>query len=365
MSGSLHVFVTGATGFIGRHTVEALLAAGHKVRALCRSDEPGLQAMGATIVRGDVLDKTVMQQAVEGVDVVVHGAGLVSRNLDDASMMMRLHVNGTRNVVGAAVAAGVPRVIHLSTSGTVAVSDDANLVCKESDPVPFAQLAKFPYYLSKWLGERAAADLVEGSSTTLITLNPSLALGPGDVRGSSTEDVRRYLKREIPIVPSGGFSYVDARDVAAVVVKALTHGKHGERYLLGALNLTFAQYFERLERVSGVKGPTLAITLPKNVTTFGIGFLERAASMIGAKLPVTSTEAAMASAFWYCDSRKAEAELGFSPRDPMQTLLDTVKDIRGDQSARGKREKLVTAAGAARGAGAGAAANKAAGGVTA
>ncbi len=343
MSGSLSVFVTGATGFIGRHTVEALIGAGHKVKALCRSDEPALAALGATIVRGDVLDKTLIEEAVKGADVVVHGAGLVSRNVDDSSLMLRLHVNGTRNVVGAAVAAGVPRVIHLSTSGTVAVSDDETLVCKETDPVPFEQLAKFPYYLSKWLAERAAADLVAPtadtrSRTALITLNPSLALGPGDLRGSSTEDVRRFLKRELPITPSGGFSFVDARDVAAVVVTALTQGKAGERYLLGALNLTFAQFFARLETVSGVKGPAMSFAIPKNVSLFGIGFLERAASMVGAKLPVTSTEAAMAAAYWYCDCRKAEGELGFSPRDPMVTLLDTVKDIRGET----KKMKVVT-----------------------
>jgi len=334
------VFLTGATGFIGRHTVLALLSAGHKVRALCRSDEPALTAMGATVVRGDVLDKAVVAEAVKGADVVVHGAGLVSRNANDASLMMRLHVNGTRNVVGAAVDAGVARVIHLSTSGTVAVSDDETLVCKESDPVPFEQLVQFPYYLSKWLAERAAADIVARSpskKTSLITLNPSLALGPGDVRGSSTEDVRRYLKREIPIVPSGGFSFVDARDVADAVVVALGRGKDGERYLLGAQNLTFAQFFQRLENVSGVKGPPMSMVLPKSVTTFGIGLLERAAAALGATLPVTQTEAAMASAFWYCDCRKAEAELGWSPREPMQTLLDTVKDLRGEA----KVEKLV------------------------
>lgn len=339
MASPLVVFVTGATGFIGRHTVEALLTAGHKVRALCRSDEPQLAALGATVVRGDVLDRALLLEAVKGVDVVVHGAGLVSRTAADASLMLRLHVNGTRNVVGAAVAAGVKRVIHLSTSGTVAVSDDETLVCKETDPVPFEQLVQFPYYLSKWLAERAAADLVDGTRTELITLNPSLALGPGDTRGSSTEDVRRFLKREIPIVPSGGFSFVDARDVANTVVAALTRGRAGERYLLGALNLTFAQFFQRLETVSGVKGPALPIVIPKSLSTFGIGFLERAAQAVGAKLPVTSTEAAMAAAFWYCDARKAEAELGFVARDPMQTLLDTVKDIRGERPA----EKLVVA----------------------
>ena len=324
------VLVTGATGFIGRHAVEALLSAGYAVRALCRSPEPGLTAIGAEVVRGDVLDKTSVVAAVAGCTFVVHGAGLVSRDPKDASTMLRLHTIGTRHVVGAAVDAGVVRVVHLSTSGTVACGTDPAMVYREDDAPPFEQLARFPYYLSKWLAERAAADLVDGSRTELITLNPSLALGPGDVRGSSTEDVRRFLKREIPVTPSGGFSFVDARDVADVVVAALTKGRPGERYLLGALNLTFPQFFERLESVSGVKGPPLSIVLPRSLTTLGIGFLERAASMVGAKLPVTQVEAEMASSFWYCDSRKAERELGFAPRDANQTLLDTVKDIRGE-----------------------------------
>ena len=332
------VTVTGATGFIGRHAVDALLAAGYRVRALCRSPEPALVAAGAEVVRGDVLDKDSVTAAVDGATFVVHGAGLVSRNPADASTMLRLHTIGTRNVVGAAVDAGVQRVIHLSTSGTVAVGTDPDMVYREDDAPPFEQLARFPYYLSKWLAERAAADLVDGTRTELVTLNPSLALGPGDVRGSSTEDVRRYLKREIPIVPSGGFSFVDARDVADVVVAALSKGRPGERYLLGAVNLTFAQFFERLEQVSGVKGPAMAITLPRSMTTWGIGFLEKAASLVGATLPVTQIEAEMASSFWYCDSRKAERELGFEARDAGQTLLDTVKDIRGERP----RVKTVT-----------------------
>lgn len=333
------VLVTGATGFIGRHAVEALLAAGYAVRALCRSPEPGLTAMGAEVVRGDVLDKASVVAAVEGCTFVVHGAGLVSRDPKDASTMLRLHTIGARHVVSAAVDAGVQRVVHLSTSGTVACGTDAAMVYREDDAPPFEQLARFPYYLSKWLAERAANDIVDGTRTELITLNPSLALGPGDIRGSSTEDVRRFLKREIPVTPSGGFSFVDARDVADVVVAALTKGRPGERYLLGALNLTFAQFFERLSAVSGVKGPPLSIALPRSLTTFGIGFLEKAAGLVGAKLPVTQIEAEMASSFWYCDSRKAERELGFSPRDGNLTLLDTVKDIRGD----GKKTRTVTA----------------------
>lgn len=331
------VLVTGGTGFIGRHTVDALVAAGHRVRCLCRSDEPSLTQAGAEVVRGDVLIKDSVARALEGIDLVVHGAGLVSRSADDASLMMKLHVTGTRHVVELACERGVKRVLHLSTSGTVAVGNDAGMVYREDDPIPFESLSRFPYYLSKWLAERVAEDTVRSSKTQLVTLNPSLALGPGDTRGSSTTDVKRFLDRELPIVPSGGFSFVDARDVAGVVVTALEHGRPGERYLLGALNTTFADFFDRLSQVSGVAGPPLSMPVPRRFATFGIGLLERAADLLGAKLPVTTMEAELASAFWYVDSRKAERALGFKPRDPMVTLLDTVKDLRGQ----GKREKRV------------------------
>lgn len=337
------VLVTGGTGFIGRHTVHALLRAGHHVRALCRGDEPSLTEAGAEVVRGDVMRPDTVTDALAGVDAVVHGAGLVSRAAEDSPLMMRLHVTGTRHVVGLACARGVKRVIHISTSGTVAVGSDPDMVYREDDPVPFEHLSRFPYYLSKWLAERVAEDCVRASSssTSLVTLNPSLALGPGDTRGSSTSDVRRFLQGELPIVPSGGFSMVDARDVADTVAAALEQGRHGERYLLGALNCTFADFFHRLSEVSGVKGPMLSVPLPPRLARMGIGLLEGIARAVGGTLPVSTMEAEMASAFWYVDARKAERVLGFKARDPMLTLLETVKDLRGEGRVEKRVEKRV------------------------
>lgn len=331
MSSSTTVLVTGATGFIGRHTVRALMDAGHKVRALCRSESKDLAAEGVEVVRGDVLDPASVQAAVQGVEAVIHGAGAVSRSPEDAHWMMRVHVTGTRFVTAAAAEAGVRRLVHLSTSGTVAVGNDPDVVYHEDDPVPLGCIHRWPYYLSKWLSERAATDTARlaGGELEVVMLNPSLVLGPGDTRGSSTTDVQRFLNREIPIVPSGGFSFVDARDVATVAVRCLDEGRPGERYLLGAVNLTFSELFQRLEEVSGVKGPLVPFALPRSLSRFGVGLLERAAKSVGAKLPVSELEADMASSFWYVDARKAIAELGFEPRDPMQTLLDTVRDLRG------------------------------------
>jgi dihydroflavonol-4-reductase len=333
MSSQNIVLVTGATGFIGRHTVRVLCQAGHKVRALCRSESKDLQDEGVEVVRGDVLDVESLKAAVQGVDSVIHGAGAVSRSKEDTAWMMRVHVTGTRFVAAAASEAGVRRLVHLSTSGTVAVGNDAGVVYHEDDPVPLGSIHRWPYYLSKWLSERAARDTARllGDTLEVVMLNPSLVLGPGDTRGSSTTDVQRFLNREIPIVPSGGFSFVDARDVAEVAVRCLEAGRPGERYLLGAVNLSCSEFFRRLEEVSGVKGPLVPIALPRFVSRLGVSLLERAAKTVGAKLPISEIEADMASSYWYVDSRKAKDELGFEPRDPMQTLLDTVRDLRGQR----------------------------------
>jgi dihydroflavonol-4-reductase len=228
----------------------------------------------------------------------------------------------------------------MSTSGTIAVGDDPDMVYHEDDPPPFSFLSRWPYYLSKFFAERAALDVIrieveaaqkeaDGAGPELIILNPSLLLGPGDDRNSSTEDVRRFLDRQIPLVPAGGFSFCDARDVADAAVAALNKGRHGHRYLLGGLNLTFEDFFERLEEVSGVKGPLLSRPMPPALSRIGVGILEKLADAVGAKLPVTSEDADMSGCFWYVDSRKAERELEFAPRDPMVTLRDTVRDIQG------------------------------------
>src|SRR5690606_18585409 len=133
---------------------------------------------GVEVVRGDVLDVDSVKAALEGVGSVVHAAGAVSRADEDSSWMMRVHVTGTRFVVGAAAQAGVRRVVHLSTSGTIAVGDDASVVYHEDDPVPLSFIHRWSYYLSKWLAERAAYDAIRlvGGDTELVVLNPSLVL---------------------------------------------------------------------------------------------------------------------------------------------------------------------------------------------
>ncbi|HXU70135.1 MAG TPA: NAD-dependent epimerase/dehydratase family protein [Polyangia bacterium] len=323
------VLVTGGSGFLGRWVVDELCEAGHRVRVLGRGKSAALAERGVEIAVGDVsrdLDGAEpLQRAFDGVSALFHLAGFVSRDPDDGQRMMRVHIDGTRRVLEAAKQAGVRRVVLASTSGTIAVSRQAEIL-DERAPYPTEIVGNWPYYLSKIYQEKLALDLGATLGLEVVIVNPSLLLGPGDERNSSTGDVRRFLKREIPVVPDGGVSFVDARDAAKATVAALEEGRAGERYLLGGPNWTVSEYFGRLERASKVRAPRLK--LPNALQRRAASLLEQAYKALDKEPPVERISVEMAQVYWWCDSSKAERELGFQARDPGETLDDTIRDLR-------------------------------------
>jgi dihydroflavonol-4-reductase len=324
--------VTGATGFLGRHLVRQLLADEHEVVALCRNaNAPGDQWLGdagATIRLGDVLDAESIRDAAAGCDGLFHCAGKVSRDPADAESLYRVHVDGTKTTLDAAREAGVKRTVIASTSGVVAVTDDPDEIRDEDAETPTEMISRWPYYRSKLFAERAALER-NADDFEVVSVNPSLLLGPGDERGSSTEDVRLFLERKVPFCPGGGIAFVDARDAAAALRSAMASGRPGRRYLVNAANMTLELFFSRLSRISGVKAPPLR--MPRTSATFagmGADLLGRAAKALNLEAPVDRISAEMAQYYWYCDSSRAQAELQWSARDPGETLLDTVEDLR-------------------------------------
>ena len=219
----------------------------------------------------------------------------------------------------------VPRLILASTSGTIAVSKDEEVLDESYRGAP-ELVTGWPYYTSKLYQERLAFDLGRRSGLTVIAVNPSLLLGPGDRRLSSTGDVLKFLRGQIPTVPGGGINFVDARDVAAATANALDRGRDGERYLLGGPNWTTAEFFGRLERVAKIRGPWLKLS-PK-LARWGATAIEQVYRWRGKEAPVDRVSVDMAEHYWWFDSAKAAAELGFAARDPQLTLHDTVRYLR-------------------------------------
>jgi len=239
--------------------------------------------------------------------------------------MNKVHVEGTRILCEAAKEAGVTTMLLASSSGTIAVSEDEQIF-DETFPQPVDVISQWAYYASKYYQERTALAEFDGEGRRLVIMNPSLLLGPDDERLSSTKPVLDFLAKKIPYSPSGGLNFVDARDAATAFISALEKGRHQERYLLGAKNMTFPEFFGRLERLSGVSAPMLKV--PKKLAMAGSSFIESVFSNWGKTSPVAAKEVEQAEYFWYFESSKAEKELGFSPRDPQETLNDTISYLR-------------------------------------
>jgi dihydroflavonol-4-reductase len=315
------LLVTGGTGFLGAHLVPRLVAAGHEVRIIGRSKPAGPGFEKVEYIRGDLKDREAVRRALEGVRAVYHLAGLVSFQDKDARRMYELHVDRTRELLHDVREAGVQRIILASTSGTIAVSKEER-VGTEDDDYPLTVVGRWPYYLSKIYEEKLALEYCRKHAIPLVVLNPSLLMGPGDERLSSTWTVMKFLQGEIPAMPGGGISLVDARDAADAFVNALTRGEVYGRHLMG-VNLHMDDFFHRLERLSGVPAPRMR--LPSRVNVLGAKLLEQVAKWRGTRPTLDPQEVDIGEHWFWLDASKAERELGFKARDVHETLSDTVR----------------------------------------
>jgi len=320
------ILITGGTGFLGTDIVRQMLDAGEKnLRVMASLVPPWMTDAGVEAIEGSVTNRDDLARACANVSAIFHLAGKVSRDNDDAAQMNKIHLEGTRLLCDAAKEAGVSTMLLASTSGTIAVSDTEE-VFDETFPQPVDLLTKWAYYASKYYQERTAVENFDGDGRKLVILNPSLLLGLGDERLSSTKPVLDFLAAKIPYSPGGGLNFVDARDAATAFINALDKGRHQEKYLLGAANMTFNEFFGRLGRLSGVSAPKLRV--PKALAMTGSTIVNSLFKNWNKPSPIQPSEVEQAECFWYFDSSKAEAELGFSPRDPQETLQDTISYLR-------------------------------------
>src|SRR5882724_4579007 len=319
--------ITGGTGFLGSHLVRQLIADGAKdIRVMATSIPDWLVALGVETFEGSITKESDVKRAVEGISEIYHLAGKVSREREDAREMYRVHVEGTRLLCDAAKAADVKSIVLASTSGTIAVTEDGEIIPDESYPPPLDLISRWPYYASKLYQEMAALERFNGKGLRLVIMNPSLLLGPGDDRLSSTKVVLDFMARKIGAVPNGGLNFVDVRDTAQAFRVAMQKGRHGQRYLLGAVNWTFVKFFDRLARLTKVASPRLAF--PSKFAIAGAQVIDSLFRQWNFTSPVQADEVAMAEYFWYFNHNKARRELGFTPRDPGDTLNDTVQYVR-------------------------------------
>lgn len=322
--------MTGATGFIGSHLVRALLARGDEVRATVRDSSPDTPD-GVQRVTAEVTDRHAMRRAARGVERAFHVAGSVNLRMP-AAELLRVNAEGTRTVLEACLAAGVERVVHVSSVAAIGPARPGGAL--DERHVRTGPLG-IPYADAKHAAEVEALR-VAAHGLPVVVACPAHVLGAGDVRRSSTEVVRRFLLRRIPAYVDGAINIVDVEDVVAGLLLCDSRGAPGERYILGTRNYTWRRLFAELERVSGVEGPPVRLPVPVALA------LAEASARSPGPTPVTPAEIRTAAHWWTYRSVKARHELGWTTRPHEDTVEATVRfhaDRLGDRLQRGGRRQ--------------------------
>ena len=313
--------VTGATGFIGSHVVRALLERGDDVRVTVRrtSRAEALEGLDVATVTADVTDARAVGLAVRGVDRVVHVAGS-TRLRDGEARLFAVNATGTRVVLEACRRAGVERVVHVSSAAALGPAPRGS-TADETQVAHARALAGIPYAAAKLAGELEALRL-GAAGLPVVIVQPTVVFGPGDHLRSSTDVVRRFLLRQLPVYVDGAVNIVDVRDVAAGILLADEHGEVGARYILGDRNYTWERLFADLGRSSGVEPP--AVRLP---VAAALAFADTA-GRIPVPVPgvarIHPAEVRAAAHYWTFRSTKARRELGWSTRPHEETVESTV-----------------------------------------
>ena len=325
-------FVTGASGFIGANLVHELNARGHQVRALLRagSDIRGLAGADYERVEGDIGDRGALARAMRGCDWCFHLAGSYHMWLRDYAPMYAANVEGTRNVIEAAVEAGCSRIVYTSTSGCIGLPRATNGTVTPSDeetPGADAQMTSH-YKISKWKAELVARELAAKGAPVII-VNPSAPVGPRDVKPTPTGAIIvDFLNRRMPAYLDTGLNWVHVRDVAVGHVLAAEKGRVGGRYILGsgAGNWTLKESLDVLAEIACLPAPKLR--MPRFVALAAAHVGEGLARFTGKPPRAPLAGVRMAAHKMYFNPAKAVRELGLPQTPPRQALVEAVEWFR-------------------------------------
>ena len=317
----MHVLVTGATGFIGFHTVLALLEAGHSVRMGVRNKEKMEQLYGPLGVDCtdcavcEITDREGIAAALSGCDAVVHTAALVSLDKNKAELIYRTNVTGTELVIGAAVEMGIRSIVHVSSS--TAYYDAYAAVINEN--LPLAE-PDTPYGRSKADSAKFVSGLIT-KGARIATSYPTGVIGPDDPALSEGNEALAIFFNMSFVNTSTGTQFIDVRELAKVHVQLLEQQKSGP-YLVGGHYLSWEEMGKLLDKITGRK--LRKLKLPGVVLRQLGSAVDFAARFFPIDTPLTREGVTYASQWVYVDDRKVRDELNISYCSLESSLTDTI-----------------------------------------
>lgn len=322
--------VTGANGHLGNNLVRLLINKGIPVRASVRNikNKEPFVGLNCEVVQSDISDKQSLVNALQGVETF-YAVGAVFKlwAKDPKKEIYDVNINGTKNIVEAAVEASVKRIVYVSS---IAALNYSTLPTKES----YGQNPdrRDMYYNSKNDGEKLAFELAKKHNIELVAVLPSAMIGNTAFAPLSVSYniINLILKKEIPVETKINLNWIDVKDVAEGCYLAATKGKNGERYILANEKCTS---IKATTQIAQELFPELKIKLPVAVPKpilFIISWFMEIGSKISGKAPLLSTkDIAMFSGLQQdFDITKARTELGFNPKNSKQAITEAMKYLK-------------------------------------
>lgn len=325
----MKIFITGATGFIGTALTKKLVEDGNLIHALIRtSSKSGLIDFENVILKkGNLLNKESLYHGMMGCEQVYHLAAYAKPWAKDPGIYYNINVQGTLNVLTAAVKAGIKKVVITSTAGVLGPSDGKSL--KENsvnNTLPFTE-----YERTKIIMEEKVLVYAKRKIQVVIVL-PSRLYGPGQltVSNSVTKMIRFYLNGIWPVIPGNGQNlgnYVFIDDVISGLILAMKNGKPGERYIIGGETVSYNEFFETLSKASGKN--RLMIKTPLKILLI-ISRIQLHLAKLTDKPPISTPDWIKKYCHsWAITSNKAKDELGYRITPLYEGMLKTIEWLKG------------------------------------
>jgi dihydroflavonol-4-reductase len=314
--------VTGATGFVGSAVARALLARGRRVRVLARpnSDRRNLGGLAVEIAEGAMEDPRSLARAVAGCRYVYHVAADYRIWVPDPAPMFRANVDGTRDLLTAALEAGAERVVYTSSVATLGLVPGGS--ADEETPSSLDDMIG-PYKRSKFAAEEVARELARKRGLPVVIVNPSTPVGPGDIKPTPTGRlIVEAARGQMPAFVDTGLNIVHVDDVAEGHLAAAENGRIGERYILGGENMALAEILAGVAQAAGRRPPRLQV--PHSVLFPVAVGAELAARVTGREPFITLDGVRMSRKKMYFSSEKASRELGYRSRPAREAIADAV-----------------------------------------